>query len=79
MPSGLPGKRWAEAELSQAIIISECCKDAKINPKSGEEEIETKIPLKKSFMSPTFLAFLVVYVIYSTRVQSIRGTYWQFL
>jgi hypothetical protein len=77
MPYDFPGKDFAEGNFLSSTILGKCCRpDEIVENKEEKEKVEEKknIPLMQSCKDPTFIAFLIVFVIYSTRVKAIQGT-----
>ena len=79
MPYDFPGKDFAEGNFLSSTILGKCCKIGKTD-KIGEnkeekvkEEQKETTPLIQSCKDPVFIAFLIVFVIYSTRVKAIQG------
>ncbi|CBY36856.1 unnamed protein product [Oikopleura dioica] len=77
MPYDFPGKDFAEGNFFKSTILGKCTKTVEVvenkEEKEKEEEEKESIPLMNSCKDPTFIAFLIVFVIYSTRVKAIQG------
>ena len=81
MPYDFPGKDFAEGNFLSSTILGKCRKIDETDKicenkeeKVKEEQKETT-PLIQSCKDPVFIAFLVVFLIYSTRVKAIQGNY----
>ncbi len=79
MPYDFPGKEFAEGNFFKSTILGKCTKTVEVvenkEEKEKEEEEKESIPLMNSCKDPTFIAFLIVFVIYSTRVKAIQGIF----
>ena len=70
MPFNLPNEDFEAGNFKKCNIIAKFY--GKLDEKTEKKE-ENEVPLKKSYSSPVFILFLVVYVINNTRVKSLQG------
>ena len=70
MPFYHPNEDFQSGKFMNCNIIAKF--DGKLENKTEKKE-SNDVPLKKSYSSPVFILFLIVYVINYTRVKSLQG------